>query len=158
MASIKYTQEKIDEFWKDFLTLTGRCQTTNYLEVFHFDLSEKWANELLCLVLIGQKKATASSLWRYEVGSERIPEVGDLSIVTNWEGVPKCVIETIAVTLVPFSEMTYDICKREGEDDSLESWREGHTRFFTEEGKKLGYEFSYEMPVVFEDFEVVYQV
>jgi uncharacterized protein YhfF len=29
--------------------------------------------------------------------------------------------------------MTYDICKREGEDDTLASWHEGHIRYFKEE-------------------------
>jgi uncharacterized protein YhfF len=52
--------------------------------------------------------------------------------------------------------MTYDICKREGEDDTLESWQKGHRHFFTEEGKELGYVFSESMPVIFEDFKVVY--
>lgn len=53
--------------------------------------------------------------------------------------------------------MTYDICKREGEDDSLESWRAGHIKYFTQEGKQVGYDFREDMPVVFEDFEVVYK-
>ncbi|MDR7856746.1 ASCH domain-containing protein [Tissierella sp.] len=158
MENKKYSQEEIDIFWKKFLRETSRDETTRYLDVFHFELSEKWANELLRLVLIGQKKATASSLWGYEIEGDRIPEVGDLSIVTDWDGVPRCVIETTALTIIPFEDMTYDICKREGEDDSLESWREGHTRFFTSEGKDLGYEFKNNMPVIFEDFEVVYQV
>ncbi|MBU3143780.1 ASCH domain-containing protein [Clostridium sp. CF012] len=154
----KYSQEKIDIFWKSFLRETSRYETTKYLEVFHFELTEKCANELLRLVLIGQKKATASSLWGYEIEGERAPEVGDLSIVTDWEGVPQCIIETIAVTIIPFSDITYDICKREGEDDTLESWRAGHIHFFKEEGNELGYEFRDDMPVIFEDFEVVYQV
>jgi uncharacterized protein YhfF len=158
MENGKYSQEKINVFWKEFLRETSRYETTNYLEAFHFELTEKWANELLRLVLIGQKKATASSLWVYEIEGERVPEVGDLSIVTDWEGVPRCVIETTAVTIIPFSDITYDICKREGEDDTLESWRSGHIHFFKEEGNELGYEFRDDMPVAFEDFEVVYQV
>ncbi|MBO1001227.1 ASCH domain-containing protein [Pseudogracilibacillus auburnensis] len=158
MEKQKHSEEKVDIFWKTFLKETGRPKTTKYLEVFHFELTEKWANELLRLVLIGQKKATASSLWSYELEDERMPEVGDFSIVTDWEGVPRCVIQTIAITILPFSDITYDICKREGEDDTLESWRDGHIRFFKEEGKALGYEFRNDMPVVFEDFEVVYQI
>ena len=158
MENRKYSQEKIDMFWKTFLKETSRNETTKYLEVFHFELTEKWANELLRLVLIGQKKATASSYLTYQKEDSRIPQVGDLNIVTDWEGTPRCVIETTKVSIIPFSEMTYDICKREGEDDSLESWIKGHARFFTEEGIELGYEFTSNMPVVFEDFEVVYKV
>lgn len=157
MENEKKSQKEIDEFWKEFLAKTGRNEDTQYIEVFHFELSEKWANALLRLVLIGQKKATASSLWSYENAKEPLPKVGDLSIITDWDGVPQCVIETTAITILPFSEITYDIAKREGEDDTLESWLKGHTRFFKEEGKILGYEFTEDMPVVFEDFEVVYK-
>jgi uncharacterized protein YhfF len=158
MENEKYSQDIIDMFWKTFLNETNRNKKTKYLEVFHFELTEKWANELLRLVLIGQKKATASSLFSYEIEGERIPEVGDLSIVTDWEGIPRCVIETTDITIIPFSDVTYDICKREGEDDTLKSWVEGHINFFKEEGKQIGYEFNDDMPVVFEDFKVVFQV
>lgn len=153
----KISQERIDEFWSNFLRETNRDAKTKYLEAFHFELTKKCANELLQLVLNGQKRATASSLWGYEASGESIPKVDDLSIVTDWDGVPRCVIETTAITILPFSEMTFDICKREGEDDTLESWKKGHTQFFTEEGKEQGYEFREEMPVIFEDFTVVYQ-
>src|SRR5690606_34120963 len=126
---------------------TNRSEDTRYIDCFHFELTEYWANELLRLVLIGQKKATASSLFSYEIGNGRIPKAGDLNVVMDWNGVPMCVIETTQVTLLPYKEVTYDICKREGEDDTLESWQKGHQRFFVEEGKELGYEFSEDMMV-----------
>lgn len=153
----KHLQKKIDEFWSRFLLKTGRPENTEYIEVFHFELSEKWANELLRLVLIGQKKATASSLHSFELSGEPVPKVGDFSIVTDWDGIPRCVIKTTAVMILPFSEITYDIAKREGEDDTLVSWQKGHIKYFKEEGKILGYEFTEDLPVVFEDFEIVYQ-
>ena len=147
----------VNEFWQEFLTSAKLDSSTKYLDCFHFDLTEEWANKLLALVLEGKKKATASSLYSFEKTLGRLPQVGDYSIVTDWDGNPRCVIETIAVTILPFNEMTYDICKREGEDDTLESWKEGHRHFFTEDGKEEGYEFSETMPVVFEDFVVVFR-
>lgn len=147
---------KIEDFWDKFLKETGKSSDVNYIDCFHFELTEKLANELLKLVLIGQKRATASSLWAYEIKGDNIPQKGDFSIVTDWDGNPKCVIETVEVSILPFGEITFDICKREGEDDNLESWRKGHIKFFTSEGRELGYNFSEDMPVVFEDFEVVY--
>ena len=158
MENIKYQQEDIDIFWEEFLSKTNRCRTIKYLDVFHFELTKELANELLQLVLSGKKRATASSLWSYEIEGESIPKVGDLNIVTDWEGIPQCVIETTAVTIIPFEDITYDICKREGEDDTLESWRAGHIKFFKGDGDILGYEFSNKMPVIFENFEVVYRI
>lgn len=149
--------EAVKQFWMDFLTKSGRPLDTPCKEVFYFCLNEEDANALLALVLEGKKRATSSSLCAYEKEGEPVPGVGDLSIVTDFAGEPYCVIETKAVTILPFREMTFDICSREGEDDTLESWQQGHVRFFTAEGKMAGFEFDWDMPVVFEDFEVVHR-
>lgn len=147
---------EVTAFWAAFLSETGKDENTRYIECFHFELTEKAANSLLELVLSGKKQATSSSLYAFEIENERLPQIGDYSIITDWDGNPKCVIETTAVTVLPFKEITFDICQREGEDDTLESWRKGHSRFFEEDGKNLGYVFSENMPVVFEDFKVVF--
>ena len=60
--------------------------------------------------------------------------------------------------MIYINEITFDICKCEGEDETLESWQREYGHFFTEDGKISGYEFSENMPVVFEDFKVVFAV
>lgn len=147
----------VEAFWQAFLKKTGRPADTTYLDAFYFDLTEEWANKLADLVLAGKKRATCSSVLAYDAAKgERIPQAGDLSVVTDFAGEPRCVIETTAVTILPFSEVTWELCSREGEDMTLASWRAAHTRFFTEEGKLCGYTFTPDMPVAFEDFRVVY--
>ncbi len=148
--------KNVDEFWSEFLVKTNKDCSIKYTDCFHFHSTKEWVDKLLKLVLSGQKQATTSSLYAYETEGNKIPQVGDCSIVTDWEGNPNCVIETTSVIILPFNEITYDICKREGEDDNLDSWREGHTKFFINEGQELGYSFSECMPVVFEDFKVVF--
>ena len=147
----------VDKFWQEFLEATNRDKNLTYYDCFHFCHDEKFANELLELVLAGKKTATAASFLSYEAEGISPPQVGSLSIVTNFAGEPYCVIETTAVTKIPFNEMTYDICKREGEDDTLESWQEGHRRFFKMDAEMGDYEFTEDMPVLFEDFKVVYK-
>ena len=147
----------IEEFWLEFKKHSGIDEATTYVDSFHFELTEYWANELLRLVLIGQKKATSTSIYEFEQGGEQIPKVGDYHIITDWDGNPKCVIQTTNVRILPFKDITYDICKLEGEDENLESWQKGHRSFFEADGKETGYIFSEDMPVVFEEFEVVYQ-
>ena len=125
------------------------------LEKWHFELTEGACNYLLDLVLKGQKKATASSVLGYRIEGEEIPKEGNLSVITDWDGNPRCVIKTTRVRIIPYKDITFDIAKLEGEDDTLESWRKNHEKFFTEEGKDLGYKFSEEMEVIFEEFEVI---
>lgn len=125
------------------------------LEKWHFELTEGPANYLLSLVLAGKKRATASSLWGYKIEGEPIPQTGALSVITWWDGTPGCVIRTTNVQILPYREITFDLAKLEGEDDTLASWQGTHRAFFEAEGRELGYAFSEDMPVVFEEFEVV---
>ena len=125
------------------------------LERWHFELTESACNALLDLVLQGKKRATSSSLAGYQLSGEEPPKEGDLSVITDWDGNPRCVIRTVRVTLIPYRDITFDLARLEGEDDTLDSWRMNHGKFFREEGKELGYEFTEDMTVVFEEFEVV---
>ena len=124
------------------------------LEKWHFELTEKACNYLLDLVLIGKKRATSSSLKGFQLEGG-MPIIGDLSVITDWEGNPRCVIKTTNIRIIPYKDITFDIARLEGEDDNLDSWRANHEKFFTEEGKEIGYEFNEDMDVVFEEFEVV---
>lgn len=148
--------EAVQLFWKRFLNATNRAEATRCADVFHFDNNERDATHLLELVLSGKKRATASAKVVYALEGEPLPRVGDLCVVTDFVQKPRCVIETTAITILPFREMTFDICRREGEDDCLESWVRKHTNFFTQDGAEYGYEFSPELEVVFEDFALVY--
>lgn len=147
----------IEVFKQRFFYQNPEYSNQTFYEVFHFDLTKNIANKLLRLVLEEKKLATASSLFAYQKEHTDIPMPGDLSIVTDYDGVPYAVIKTIRITIIPFKEMTFDICRREGEDLCLESWVESHARFFKDEGAIIGYQFDRDMPVVFEDFIVLYK-
>ena len=75
---------------------------------WHFCNDEQGANALYPLVLSGQKRATASSLWVYETEAESVPKPGDLSIILDWDGNAQCIIETTWVDIIPFNEVTED--------------------------------------------------
>ena len=146
----------LEAYWQRFLQATGRDPALRYLEAFHFETTEKWANLLLELVLQGKKRATASSLYYFRNNGLPLPQPGDCCIVTDFAGEPRCVIQTTAVITLPFREVSWEMAAREGEDENLASWQEGHVRFFTADGQVEGYTFGWDMPVVFEDFEVVW--
>jgi uncharacterized protein YhfF len=148
----------LQPFWGAFASASGEPDDSRFLEAFVFGDSESLANELAELVLHGFKRATAASLWVLQAEGKRPPKSGDLSIVTNWGGQPLCIIETEAVEIVPFGEVTAEFAAAEGEgDSSLSFWRTAHTEFFTRECGRLGRAFDQTMPVVCERFRVVYQ-
>lgn len=147
---------EVQLMWWEFLTQEKKSFRTPLYDIFHFCYTKELANELLQLVLKGKKTATSSSQYAYE-SPEAQPQVGSYSIITDYDGAPRCVIETILVTHIPFNEMTFEICNREGEDTCLETWVDGHRRYFMQEAEECGYTFSEEMPVLFEDFRVVFR-
>lgn len=143
------------EFWKDYKEKSG--EINEKYSAWYFCDNEKDAEELAQLVMEGKKRATASGAWVFEYENSDIPKAGDISIITDFHGEPKCIIRTARVDVVPFGEVSAEFAACEGEgDSSLRFWREAHTRFFTRECARIGKEFSETMPVVCERFEVVY--
>ena len=64
--------------------------------------------------------------------NEKIPEVGDLSVITYGNGLPGCIIETKEIRIKPFKEITGDEARLEGEGDlSLDYWRKAHMNGFS---------------------------
>jgi uncharacterized protein YhfF len=147
----------LTEFWNGFARAVGGVDDERFCEAFFFADSEELANELGELVLRGVKRATAGSVWSYAFEGKRLPQPGDLSIVTNWSGQPLCVIETRSVDVVPFNEVDAEFAATEGEGDgSLAFWQQAHRAYFSRECARAGREFTESMLIACERFEVVY--
>src|SRR5215831_5053543 len=147
----------VADFWYGY-TKAGGVDESRLYEVFFFGDSQELADSLAKLVLSGVKRATAGSVWSFEAEHKRLPELGDLSVVTNWACAPLCIIETVAVDVVPFNEVTAEFAATEGEGDgSLSYWREAHRQYFTRECVRAGREFAEDMLVVCERFRMVFQ-
>ncbi|WP_062077376.1 ASCH domain-containing protein [Demequina globuliformis] len=125
-------------------------------EAWAFGATEAHADELLSLVTQGVKTATASALWDHEETGEPVPKPGNFSIILDGRGVPRAVIETTHVTVVPFNQVSADHAAAEGEGDrSLAAWRDIHERYWREHSENpRGY--APDMPVVCERFRLVY--
>lgn len=149
----------VQKMWQRYLKSIGESPKTTSLSytAWHFCNNQPAADQLAELVLKGVKRATASSLWSLQAEREAIPQVGDVSIITDWNGKAKCIIKTILLETVPFNEVTEDFAVAEGEGDkSLEYWRKVHHEVFSQELSELGFKFSEEMPVLCEQFEVIW--
>ena len=153
--------DSVEEMWAAFLATRPEYEAAAAAaascSAWHFCDDQASADELSELVLAGRKRATAGSLWAYELEKEPLPKVGDLSVITDWEGRARCVIRTTAVEVVPFDAVTPEFAATEGEGDgSLEYWRRVHWAYFTSELQGTGREPRPDMPVVCERFEVVF--
>lgn len=141
-----------EELWEEFVR-ERRPESADY---------EAWAfgddpDRLAELVLTGRKTATASVYPLYELERKPLPEAGEYSVILDSRDRAVCVIRTVRVSVAPFRDVSPEQAYREGEGDrSLAYWREVHERFFRWELAEAGLTFSPDMPVVCEEFEVVF--
>ncbi len=149
--------DQVKAMWDEYqATLPAGAEPRPYM-TWHFDSDEHAAAELGKLALAGTKTATASLLWAYEADEEELPKPGDLSIITDYDGAPLCIIETTQVTVRPFSRVDAGHAYLEGEGDrSLGYWREVHWQVFSKTCEQLGRAPEEDMPVVCERFRQVY--
>ncbi|MEM8980765.1 MAG: ASCH domain-containing protein [Pseudomonadota bacterium] len=119
-------------------------------EVFRFGDGPQLCAELLALVISGKKTATCGALRDFEAGGEAMPHVGRHDIALHWTGEPAVVIETKSIEQRRFCDVTEAFALAEGENDSLEGWRQDHETYFARNGG-----FDPEMVLVCERFEVV---
>ena len=123
---------------------------------------ESWAygdqpDILAELTRAGLKTATASAGVWYESGEEPLPQPEEYSVILNSQDEAVCIIRTTNVYTVPFNQVPEEQAYREGEGDrSLAYWRRVHEDFFRKELAEAGLTFSPNMPVVCEEFEVVF--
>ena len=145
-------------FWETFQKTDNQLGPDTPYEVWHFGDSQELADELAELVVSGKKTATASLLWEYEAEGEALPWSGSYSVITNFDGTPKGVIQTIEVRILPFDEVEADFAADEGEGDlSLDFWRKAHRLIFSRTCARLGLEPNSKMPVVCERFRLLYK-
>jgi uncharacterized protein YhfF len=91
--------------------------------------------ELNSLVLAGQKTATTGLLEDYAKETEGLEYPGERLALLDDQGQSIAVIEITGVEVKPFSEVTWEHARAEGEGDaSLEEWRAGHRRYWTRMG------------------------
>lgn len=142
-----------EKLWRSF------CAECNMDEAMPY---EAWAfggapDELAALTLAGIKTATASAYDLYALDHEPVPQVGEYSVLLDSRDEALCVLRDTKVYVAPFREVREEQAYKEGEGDrSLSYWRQVHRDFFTQELAEYGLSFSEEMPVLCEEFEVVW--
>lgn len=151
-------KETVKQVWELFVK-EAELGLDTPMDVYYFGSTKDVADSLSELVIQGVKRGTTSAVWEYEHYDEKFPKSNEYSIITDFEGNPKCVIRTTDVLRLNFDEVDETLAYIEGEGDkSLEYWRDVHKDIFSRILPSIGKEFTEKMPVIFEIFETVYVV
>ena len=147
----------VERFWKEARRALGADAPQEPPQAWAFGDSPELADELLALVLEGVKTATCDALWRFEFDGEPLPQPGDLSIILDGAGRPRCLLETTEIRIMPMHEVDAAFAYDEGEGDrSWDDWHAAHVRYFSRTLPEIGKQFEPAMPLVLERFRLRY--
>lgn len=140
-GNIVQVLKMVEDFIED---LENKAYQNESIEGWHFGVDNI---KLLDLVLSGKKKATC---YLYKNNEDK-SKIGELSIITRFDGKDACLIETTKIQVLPFNETTWDLAKLEGEHKNLEDWQRDRFNFFKNEYR----DFKDNTLIVFEQFIVL---
>ena len=147
----------VQNLWQNFILSHPKHKNSTLPDVWHFCNNKDDANHLAELVVKSIKQATSASLWWYEVNEEPLPQIGDLYIITNWEGIAKAIIEVTKIDEVPFNKVSAEYAKIEGEGDkSLGYWKKTHWNYYENEMKPYHLSPSQNMIIICEQFKTIW--
>ncbi len=127
------------------------------LVVETFGDSPELADELFQFVLDGPKRATVGMVAEFLAEGEPLPRLGGHWIACDGSGAPRAVLRSVQLRLGPLSSVDEQFAWDEGEyDRTLTSWLDGHRHYFQRVCTGLGIEFSDEIELCFERFNVVW--
>lgn len=147
----------LDEYWNKFLSTTGRDPDEKCAGDINFEAKGFINSELLTLILTGKKTAFFTSFATFTIDGEPLPVSGELYIVVNNNNEPQCVIEFANIQIIPYNEVTWQMAQKEGEDENLDAWREKQREYLEDEGHIVGFDFSPDIRLVYQEFKVIYK-
>lgn len=145
----------VEAFWQAYRR--ARSVAEQPYDVCRFGSDPKMGDELLALVLKGQKRATACLLRDVETGGEMMARVGGHVVVLDGSDRPRAIWRTRTVDVKPLDQIDEAIAWDEGEGDrTAADWLAMHVRYFEARAKVEGFTFTPSMPAVFERFTIVW--
>jgi len=143
--------EKAKQYWEGFWQ--GKEQPQSVVAE-QFGYGDEVIDYLAQLIIDGKKTATCSCHCLYELENTPLPTVGLYTIILNSKEDPVAIIRTKEILILKMSEVTPSLAEEEGEG-GYDVWYEGHKKFFTRDLEEHGLEYSDDLLVIFERFEVI---
>ena len=151
---MEFSQEILD-FWEKVKKETGIEGA--FTDAYGIGDTPELKQELLNLVLDGKKRASTSLVKESELEAWPEQEVGQYNVILDGDDKPAAVVRTMSIRRCRFSDVDEEHAYWEGEDErTLESYTREHTKYYRRRGAILGFEFTLDMEVILDRFELVY--
>ncbi|MCY7366353.1 MAG: ASCH domain-containing protein [Frankiaceae bacterium] len=101
------------------------------LPTAEFAFPGRLRDRLVAAILDGSKTSTTGLALEHQREDERLPQVGDRSVLVDSDGRPVAVLEVTSIRFVPLAEVDLSHARDEGEGhQTVAQWRDGHESFW----------------------------
>ena len=164
---IPHASTAIDTFWHAACAATGipadaRRHALPFVEFSGDDSAEmlQIIDDIAEMAVQGLKRGTCHLAMQFD--RDRVPmrQLGDYWIVVRTDGTPVCVVQVIAIEILPFDRVGPVFAASEGPEDgglpTHANWSALHREYFQEQCARWGIGYRDDLPVVCESFITVY--
>lgn len=145
-----------EAFWQQCLAVIDHPPADDFYRVRYYGTSQTIATMLGKLIVDGVKTGTFLVPRAHEGDAHMKPVVGGYIVLTDFDGKPLALLETLSVRTVKFDDIIEPDVQCEGPNlRNLAAWRNVHFEYFAAQLKPLGFTMSGEEKVTIETFRVV---
>ena len=146
------------EMWGDFTESNPEFKKDELPDSHPFHNNEYDANRFADLIVNGKKKAGSNLYFWYKEAKADLPKIGTKSIVTDFDGKARAIIEITKVDTIPFNQIPKDYAELDmGTNiEPLKKWKKAHWDFFENALEENGEKPTEEMLIVCEWFETIW--
>lgn len=150
--------KSVYQIWTDFTDSNPEFKTDELPDSDYFHNNEADANRLATLIVSGEKQAGSNLYYFFEEANADLPRIGTKSIVTDFDGKARAIIEITKVDTIPFYQISKDYATLDmgTHIEPLSKWKKAHWDFFASALEEGGKQPTEKMLIVCQWFETIW--
>ncbi|MFK7811676.1 MAG: ASCH domain-containing protein [Maribacter sp.] len=150
--------QSVANMWNDFTEANPEFRNEELPDADSFHNNEADAKRLADLIVSGKKQAGSMLYFFFKEAKADLPTIGTKSIVTNFDGKARAIIQTTKVDTIPFSQISeaYAVLDMGTDIEPLKKWKKAHWDFFAPAMEQNGKKPTEEMLIVCTWFETIW--
>lgn len=150
--------KSVYEMWGNYIESNPDFEKDELPDADSFHNNEEDAKRLADLIISGKKKAGSMLYFFFKEANADLPKVGTKSIVTNFDGTARGIIEINKVDTIPFNQISkaYAELDMGTNIEPLKKWKKAHWDFFAPAMEQSGAKPTEEMLIVCTWFETIW--
>lgn len=143
------------KMWNSFISENPDLKDVHY-HIWRFVEGPEYRKNIFKRILDGEVSGESFSTDLFDANGEPLPEVGQYNVICDERNQAYCIVKTVQVLETTFDSVNPHMANIEG-CDSVEKWKKYNKIKYERICEKLDIEFNRGLPLIFEEFEIVYK-